>query len=153
MFSLLVWGCNWILFMHGWFYPIHVIWQKNLHFEIKTRLGRGNSTRWFVGGKSKGSHPKPLLSHCLRVQNVQNYSLTASRFWVSPPPMIVPTTQAAFILEQKDHSYILVTSQNFGAKSQKEPLRQITTKACCDSFALKYGNPKTVTQENVIQET
>ena len=25
MFSVLVWGCNWILFMHGWFCPIHLI--------------------------------------------------------------------------------------------------------------------------------
>ena len=40
MFSVLVWGCNWILFMHGWFCPIHLIhligW-KSLQFE-KTRL-------------------------------------------------------------------------------------------------------------------
>ena len=25
MFSVLVWGCNWILFMHGWFCPIRLI--------------------------------------------------------------------------------------------------------------------------------
>ena len=40
MFSVLVWGCNWILFMHGWFCPIrliHLIGQKSLHFE-KNRL-------------------------------------------------------------------------------------------------------------------
>ena len=36
MFSVLVWGCNWILFMHGWFYPIHLIHligRRSLHFE------------------------------------------------------------------------------------------------------------------------
>ena len=34
-FSLLVWGCNWILFMHRWFCPIHLIRGKSLHFEKK----------------------------------------------------------------------------------------------------------------------
>ena len=36
MFSVLVWGCNWILFMHGCFCPIrliHLIAQNFLHFE------------------------------------------------------------------------------------------------------------------------
>ena len=40
LFSVLVWGCNWIPFMHGWFCPIrliHLIGCKSLHFE-KTRL-------------------------------------------------------------------------------------------------------------------
>ena len=40
MFSMLVWGCNWILFMHGWFCRIcliHLIGRKYLHFEKKTR--------------------------------------------------------------------------------------------------------------------
>ena len=47
LFSVLVWGYNWILFMHGWFCPIrliHLIPRKSLHFE-KTRLasrGGGN---------------------------------------------------------------------------------------------------------------
>ena len=39
MFSVLVWSCNWILFMHGWWCPIHLIHligRKSLHFE-KTR--------------------------------------------------------------------------------------------------------------------
>ena len=38
MFSVLVGGCNWILFMHGWFCPIcliHLIGRKSLHFEKK----------------------------------------------------------------------------------------------------------------------
>ena len=41
MFSVLVWGSNWILFMHGWFCPIrliHVIGRKSLHFEKRTCL-------------------------------------------------------------------------------------------------------------------
>ena len=41
MFSALVGGCNWILFMHGWFCPIrpiHLNGRKSLHFEKKTRL-------------------------------------------------------------------------------------------------------------------
>ena len=41
MFSVLVWGYNWILFKHGWFCSIrliHLIGQKSLHFEKKTRL-------------------------------------------------------------------------------------------------------------------
>ena len=36
MFSVFVWGCNWILFMLGWFCPIcliHLIGQKSFHFE------------------------------------------------------------------------------------------------------------------------
>ena len=38
MFSVLLWGCNWMLFMHGWFCPIsliHLIGQKFLYFEKK----------------------------------------------------------------------------------------------------------------------
>ena len=54
LFSVLVWGCNWIPFMHGWFCPIrliHLIGCKSLHFE-KTRLTSihdchsENITRW-----------------------------------------------------------------------------------------------------------
>ena len=42
MFSVLVWGCNWILFMYGWFWPfrlIPLIRRKSLDFEksINTR--------------------------------------------------------------------------------------------------------------------
>ena len=40
MFSVLVWGCNSILFVEGWFCPIcviHLIGRKSLHFD-KTRL-------------------------------------------------------------------------------------------------------------------
>ena len=36
LFSVLVWHCNSILFMHEWFCPIHLIGWKSLHFE-KTR--------------------------------------------------------------------------------------------------------------------
>ena len=38
LFSVLVWGYNWILFMLGWFCPIrliHLIGRKSLHFEKK----------------------------------------------------------------------------------------------------------------------
>ena len=35
MFSMFVWGYNWILFMNGWFCPIHLIRRKSLHFEKK----------------------------------------------------------------------------------------------------------------------
>ena len=37
MFSMFVWGYNWILFMNGRFCPIHLIRRKSLHFE-KNRL-------------------------------------------------------------------------------------------------------------------
>ena len=40
LFSVLVWGHNWMLFMHGWFCPIgliHLIGRKSLHFG-KTSL-------------------------------------------------------------------------------------------------------------------
>ena len=36
VFSVFVWGYNWILFMHGWFCPIcliYLIGRKSLHFE------------------------------------------------------------------------------------------------------------------------
>ena len=37
-YTVLVWGCNSMIFMHGWFWPIHLIhligW-KSLHFEKK----------------------------------------------------------------------------------------------------------------------
>ena len=38
MSSVLVWGYNWFLFMHGWFCPIrliHLIGRKSFHFEKK----------------------------------------------------------------------------------------------------------------------
>ena len=38
MFSVLVWGCNWILFIHGLFCQIGLIRRKSLHFEKKTRI-------------------------------------------------------------------------------------------------------------------
>ena len=37
MFSVLVLDCIWILFMLGWFCPIHLIRRKSLHFEKKSR--------------------------------------------------------------------------------------------------------------------
>ena len=40
MFSVLVWGCNWILFIHGWFCPIgliHLIGRKSFSFWKKTK--------------------------------------------------------------------------------------------------------------------
>ena len=40
---------------------------------------------------------------------------------MSPPPVIVPTTQAAFIFEQKPSFIVPATFQNYGAKSQKQP--------------------------------
>ena len=36
IFSVLLWGCNWIQFMHEWFCPIcliHLIGRKFIHFE------------------------------------------------------------------------------------------------------------------------
>ena len=38
MFSVLLWGCNWILFRHGWFCPIcliYLIGWISFHFENK----------------------------------------------------------------------------------------------------------------------
>ena len=37
IFSVLVWGCNWMLFMNGWFCPIcfNSSGLKSLHFENK----------------------------------------------------------------------------------------------------------------------
>ena len=42
MFSVLVWGCNWILFMHGWFFLSNAsnlsYWTKISSFWKKTRM-------------------------------------------------------------------------------------------------------------------
>ena len=50
MLSVLVWGWNWFLFMHGWFWPIRLInlirW-KSLHFEKKTRFDNGLNVRFW----------------------------------------------------------------------------------------------------------
>ena len=56
MFSVLVWGCNWILFTHGWFCPIrliHLIGWKSLHFEKKnrwTKFRRYQISTWIYTG-------------------------------------------------------------------------------------------------------
>ena len=42
---------------------------------------------------------------------------------VSPPPLNVPNTNAAFISKQTHHLQVTITSQNFGGNSQKRPLR------------------------------
>ena len=50
MFSVLLSGCNWMLFMHGWFCPIrliHLIGWKSLHFE-NNRLFCSLYLRFFV---------------------------------------------------------------------------------------------------------
>ena len=46
-FSVLLWGCNWILIMHGWFCPIclfHLIGRKSLHLEKKVNCFHGEGT-------------------------------------------------------------------------------------------------------------
>ena len=46
MFFVLMWGCYWILFMHGWFYPIHLIGWKSPHFEKELEyITRKHSSR------------------------------------------------------------------------------------------------------------
>ena len=43
MFSVFVWGCNRIIFMHGWFCPIcliHLNLRKSLNFEIRKHSSR-----------------------------------------------------------------------------------------------------------------
>ena len=48
MFSVLVWGCNWILFIHGWFCPIrliHLFGRKFPHFE-KARSSIHSDRKW-----------------------------------------------------------------------------------------------------------
>ena len=42
MFSVLVWGCNWILFMYGSFCLIHQIGWKSFHFEKRLSQILGN---------------------------------------------------------------------------------------------------------------
>ena len=53
-FSVFVWGCNWTLFMHGWFCLIHLIhpigW-KSLHFEKLEYLVEGSFGQNFSGRK------------------------------------------------------------------------------------------------------
>ena len=44
--------------------------------------------------------------------------ITAGGVWVSPPPLIVPTTQPAFIKEQKYHWRPLPPSKKFEAKTK-----------------------------------
>ena len=49
MFSLLVWGLNWILFMHRWFCQINLI-----HLTLKMKI----SSFWKIKWNSYGFHPK-----------------------------------------------------------------------------------------------
>ena len=49
MFFVLMWGCNWMLFHHGWFCSIglnHLIGRKSLHFENNSFV-----TAWIHTGK------------------------------------------------------------------------------------------------------
>ena len=62
MFSVLVWGCIWILFMHRWFCLIHLIRWKSLHFERKNRI----ASQCFI----------PALSGHLPHQHKNNFPLT-----------------------------------------------------------------------------
>ena len=52
MFSVLVSGCNKVLFMHGWFCPIHLIGRKSLHFE-KTIIFSLSPVRVLLAVKSR----------------------------------------------------------------------------------------------------
>ena len=45
-FSVFVWGCKLILFMHRWFCPVHLIRWKSLHFEKKVDCGNNIPLRF-----------------------------------------------------------------------------------------------------------
>ena len=98
------------------------------HPSIKI-LGSGNYTRWLVRHKCGDLHPgantwgQSLTSPLPVSARSSKKFQTAFRVWVCPPPLIVHTTQAVFIWEQMYHLWVPTTSQNFGAKSQNQPLR------------------------------
>ena len=49
----------------------------------------------------------------------QDYLVQSPHTSVSPPPMIIHNTQAAFIFEQNNDSYLPATSQKFWSKKPK----------------------------------
>ena len=66
-------------------------------------------------------HPmSPVGAKC------SNFLIRASKVWVSLPPLRVPTTQPAVIEWQNNIHSSPPHSQNFGAKSRKQPLRLLS---------------------------
>ena len=69
MSSVLVWGYNWILFMHGWFCPIcliHLIGQKSLHFE---------KTRMLVSDNAENNYWWTVFNKCFYPDSVSGLSV------------------------------------------------------------------------------
>ena len=109
IFSVLLWGCNWILFMHEWFSPIHLIGREDLFTSKKIRIlllfifnrRFTGSTKFFtsirLGGPPYGAVIKTIhitfpgsLFVCLKLGLVQFfpfkstellYYLVCTRFW------------------------------------------------------------------------
>ena len=93
-------------------------------------LGSESFTRWLVWGTSArklGKIGKFLHPHHLWVPKIKIF-LPSIGVWVSPPPHIVSTTEAALLYKQNTNSEVPATSQNFGAKNPK-----VTTKVTLTS--------------------
>ena len=60
------------------------------------------------------------------MQKCSNFSIRASKVWVSAPPLSVPNTQPAIKDWQNNIHSFPPHSQNFGAKSRKQPLRLLS---------------------------
>ena len=69
MFSVLVWGYSWILFMHGWFCSIrliHLIGRKSLYFENKTTVMDTGYPRWEMAVYNLALACSPVaIKYCL----------------------------------------------------------------------------------------
>ena len=77
MFSVFVWACNWILFMHGSLYLIHQIGWKSFHFEKRLSQILGN-----LWASAQGSiHTSNLLG----VNYCVNFSLNNGLFIAQVP--------------------------------------------------------------------
>ena len=61
------------------------------------------------------------------VQKGEMNLTTAGKVWVTPSSLSVSTTQPAFIEWQSTICRSSPTSQHFGAKNQKQPLRRLST--------------------------
>ena len=68
-----MWGCNWILFIRGWFCPLrlfHLIGRKSLHFE-KIRTFKGSEHKW---RSNNWTTTKSLLDTALKKFSIHSLS-------------------------------------------------------------------------------
>ena len=58
-------------------------------------------------------------------KKVEFFFKTVSGGWVSPPPMIVHTTEVTLIFEQNHHSWVPTTSQKISGKKPGLPMKLV----------------------------